>query len=81
VCHPRRTSPCFPLARAAASVTANPAHDAPAALEQQLIAAMGSPGGVLSLALDVPGPGGKGTLLLSAATLSYVVLCRAIAAG
>ena len=36
---------------------------------------------MLSLALDVPGPGGKGTLLLSAATLSYVVLCRAIAAG
>jgi hypothetical protein len=51
-----------------------------AALEQELIAAMGNPEGVLSLALDVPGTGGKGTLLLSAATLAYVVLCHVTAA-
>jgi hypothetical protein len=52
-----------------------------AVLEQELIAAMGSPGRMLSLALDVPGTGGKGTLLLSAATLAYVVLCHVTAAG
>ncbi len=52
-----------------------------AVLERELIAAMGSPGSVLSLALDVPGPDGKGTLLLSVATLAYVVLCHATAAG
>jgi hypothetical protein len=52
-----------------------------AVLEQKLIAAMGSPGSVLSLALDVPGPDGKGTLLLSGATLTYAVLCRTTASA
>jgi hypothetical protein len=52
-----------------------------AVLERKLIAAMGSPGSVLSLALDVPGQDGKGTVLLSVATLAYVVLSHAAAAG
>jgi hypothetical protein len=71
--------------------SAGPTHHSPghtlaagtdlADLEQKLIAAMASPGSVLSVALDIPGPAGKGTLLLSGATLAYVVLCHATAAG
>ena len=70
---------------------AGPTHDDPgytlaagtdlAALEQELITAMGGSGNVLSVALDVPGPDAKGTLLLSGATLAYAVLCPATASG
>jgi hypothetical protein len=65
-----------------------PAHDNPgyllaagtdvAAVEQELIAAMTGPGSVVTLTLDVPGPG-KGVLRVSGATLTYAVLCRATA--
>ncbi len=80
------TAPLLYLPSAAGPTHSNPGYMLAvgtdlAALEQELIAAMEGSGSVLSLALDVPGPDGKGTLLLSGATLAYVVLCRATAAG
>ncbi len=82
----KATAPLLYLPSAAGPRHHSPGHTLAAgtdlaALEQELIAAMGSPGSVLSLALDVPGPDGRGTLLLSGATLAYAVLCRATAAG